>query len=421
MLCAAGVIAQTGVFIPRDDPAIQYSVRPTRDAVAKLNDRLAKGELQLPFEGPRGYLRAVLTALGISTSSQALVFSENSLQRAHINKSSPRAIYFNDSAAVGWAKGADSMEVAVQDPAQGVIFYSLAQKAQTRPQFVRGTECLQCHLTAETYGVPGLFMTSMLPLSDNQNEYARGWPMDHRTPIEDRWGGWYVTGTQVPARHLGNVPVMHVPKSYVRAAAAPKLASGAAAFDASAYLSPDSDIVALMVLNHQLHAINLLTRLGWEARLASRNPAAAPEPGPARATAAARTSSRVADVARELVDYLLFVDEAPLAAPVSGSASFTGEFSARGPRDSKGRSLREFDLSRRLFRYPCSYMIYTEAFDALPPAAKTAVYERLWEVLSGKDPDKVYLQLQVADRRAIVEILRDTKKDLPAYFQTITR
>ncbi len=120
----------------------------------------------------------------------------------------------------------------------------------------------------ETHGVPGVLTMSVLPLSDNKNEYAQGWGMDHRTPIEDRWGGWYVTGAQVPAKHLGNVPVLHVPRSYVRAEVAPKLATGSEAFDASAYLTPHSDVVALMVLNHQTHMTNLLTRLGWQARIA---------------------------------------------------------------------------------------------------------------------------------------------------------
>lgn len=411
MVAALGtalVFAQdTRVFPPRDHAAIQYSTRPTRDGVARLNQRLDKGELQLAFDGPRGYLRSVLAALDILHSSQTLVFSENSLQRAHISKATPRAIYFNDTVAVGWANGADSMEVAAVDPTQGVVFYSIAQKPEQKPQFVRGAQCLQCHLTAETSGVPGLFTMSVLPLSDDKNDYARGWAMDHRTPIEDRWGGWYVTGTQVPTRHLGNVPVSHVPRSYVRADAAPKLTTGTPAFDTTAYLTPHSDVVALMVLNHQTHMTNLLTRLGWETRIATHDLPVGNKGG---------LPPRIRDLARELVDYLLFVDEAPLPFLTRGSSSFAQEFSAKGLRDSKGRSLRDLDLTRRLLRYPCSYMIYTEAFDALPLTAKNLIYERLWEVLSGKETAKVYAQLSLADRRAIVEILRETKKGLPPQF-----
>ena len=165
---------------------------------------------------PRGYLAAVLKALDISPSSQTLVFSENSLQRAHISKATPRAMYFNDTVAVAWAKGADTIEATALDPTQGVHFYSIPQTRSAKPQFVRrNADCLQCHLLPQTHGVPGVLTMSVLPLSDNKNDYAQGWEVDHRTPIEDRWGGWYVTGAQVPARHLGNVPVLHVPRSYV--------------------------------------------------------------------------------------------------------------------------------------------------------------------------------------------------------------
>jgi hypothetical protein len=407
-LGCALVGAQGSNFVARDHPAIQYSTRPTRDAVARLNERLDKGELRLSFDGPSGYLRSVLAMLDISASSQTLVFSENSLQRAHISKATPRAIYFNDTVAVGWTRGADSLEVAAQDATQGVIFYALSQKPHARPQFVRAGECLQCHLTAETAGVPGLFTMSVLPLSDDQNDYARGWAMDHRTPVEDRWGGWYVTGTQVPVRHLGNVPVSHVPRSYVRAETAPRLTTGTDAFDTSAHLTPHSDVVALMILNHQLHMINLLTRLGWEARIVAHD-LPAPTLG--------RVPPEMRDRVRDLVDYLLFTDEAPLPSPVKGSSTFAQEFASQGPHDSRGRSLRDLDLTHRLLRYPCSFMIYGEAFEALPGAVKNLVYERMWDVLSGRETNKVYARLSLPDRRAIVEILRETKEGLPDYFR----
>jgi hypothetical protein len=410
-LLSVVVWAQSGgpFRLARDHPAIQYSTRPARDVISGLNERLEKGQLQLIFEKPpRGYLSSVLKALDISAASQTLVFSENSLQRAHISKATPRAIYFNDTVAVSWSKGAEGMEVTVLDAAQGVQFYSIAQTLQQKPRFVRRNDCLECHLMAQTSGVPGLFTMSQLPLSDNKNDYAQGWAVDHRTPIEDRWGGWYVTGPQVPVRHLGNVAVTHVPRSYVRADVAPKLDSGASAFDTSAYLTPHSDVVALLVLNHQLHISNLLIRLGWEARVAEHD--------------ASRPGVKFPDVrgtARELVDYMLFVHEEPLPGPVRGSTAFADEFAAKGPRDSKRRSLRDLELTRRLLRYPCSYMIYSEAFDALLPVAKNYVYERLWEVLSGKETDKAYAGMSVADRRAIVEILRETRSGLPAYFQPI--
>jgi hypothetical protein len=292
-----------------------------------------------------------------------------------------------------------------------VHFYSIPQTRQTKPQFIhRNKDCLQCHLLPQTHGVPGVLTMSVLPLSDNKNDYAQGWEADHRTPYEDRWGGWYVTGAQVPLKHLGNVPVLHVPKSYVRADVAPKLATAGAAFDTAPYLTPHSDVVALMVLNHQTRMTNLLTRLGWQWRIASHD-------FPTRSS----IPPQVRDAANELVDYMLFVDEAPLPSPVRGSSSFSTDFSAKGPRDTKGRSLRDLDLRTRLLRYPCSYMIYSAAFDALPPEVREAVYKRLWAVLSGAVTDTIYTsRLSAADRQAIVAILRETKPGLPEYFQPIT-
>ena len=397
-----------------EHPAIGYSTRPVNDPVARLNRRIAENQAQLAFGGPSGYLRSVLAALDIPVESQTLVFSESSLQAEHISKTNPRALFFNDSVAVGWVPGTNTLELAAQDPEQGIIFYQLAQTSQEKtpqekPQFVRGTECLQCHVGQFSGGVPGFLVMSMLPLSDDPNEYAQGWGVDHRTPLEDRWGGWYVTAKQAPNRHLGNVPVHHVEKSYVRAAVTPKLESVAGEFDAARYPSAHSDVVAQLVLNHQVAMMDLLIRLGWEARIAAHDAA----PGQA-----AELPARVRDVAHELVDYLLFVDEAPLPSKVEGSSGYARQFSARGPHDSQGRSLRDLDLEQHLFRYPCSYMIYTEAFDALPDPAKAAVYQRMWEILSGTETKQAYTtRLSLAERRAVVEILRETKQGVPEYFE----
>jgi hypothetical protein len=171
--------------------------------------------------------------------------------------------------------------------------------------------------------------------------------------------------------------------------------------DLAGYPTPYSDIVALMVLEHQTHMTNLLTYMTWESRVAAGDP---------------RAGADLAEIARDVVDYMLFVDEAPLAGKVESAAGFVQMFSAQGPRDGRGRSLRQFDLERRLMLYPCSYMIYSQAFDALPAAAKNAVYRRMWQVLSGAEKNPLYSRLSLADRQAIVEILRDTKKDLPPYF-----
>jgi hypothetical protein len=135
-----------------------------------------------------------------------------------------------------------------------------------------------------------------------------------------------------------------------------------------------------------------------------------------------RIARMMSAIATEFVDYLLFVDEAPLPDRVRGASGFVERFSALGPRDKKGRSLHELDLTKRLLKYPCSYLIYSPAFDALPPAAKEPIYRRMWQVLSGSESDPRYrAALPLDARRAIVEILRDTKPDLPGYFSAVSR
>jgi hypothetical protein len=393
------------VFITsRNHPAIGYTSGPTTNAVAALNDRLRSGAASLAFDPDNGYLTAVLQALSVPVESQTLVFSQSSFQAPLINMHNPRALYFTDNVSVGWVRGG-LIEIAVQDPRQGVIFYALEQKQRPNPELKREDQCLACHLSWDTLGVPGLTVHSVYPLPD-ENSYVNGFTTIHGSPMEQRWGGWWVTGQHGGARHMGNVPVMPKDKGMAIPNPTRPLPSIAGLFDTTGYPSLHSDVVALLVLAHQTHMTNLLTRIGWEARVAE-------------AEGTADGAARVKEAAVDVVDYLLFVDEADLAGPVTGSSRFADVFAARGPRDTQGRSLRDFDLKSRLFRYPCSYMIYTEAFDALAPAAREAIYARMWTVLSGRDPLPRYRRLARADRQAIVQILRDTKKDLPQYFTSV--
>ena len=396
----------------RDHPAIAYSTGPVDNAVVDLNRQVREGAVELAFDGESGYLRAVLEALDIPVESQVTVFSPTSNRAPLITSTNPRAIYFRDDVAVAWVRGSDELELAVQDRRQGSVFYTLAQTPAAAPQLERDDQCLACHLTWDSLGVPGLQVLSTFPLTSDPNAYATGFTSDHRARIEDRWGGWYATGRHEPFVHMGNVEVTDVddPQATI-GVPRPELPSLAGLFDATGYLTPHSDMAALMVLEHQAHMTNLITQVGWEARRILYREAAGGAPA----------GDGAAELLREsivyLVDYLLFVDEAPLARPIEGSAGFAAAFAARGPRDSRGRSLRELDLDRRLMRYPCSYMIYTRAFDALPPPAKAGIYQRLWDVLAGRVTDAVYDRLAPADRAAIVEILIDTKPDLPDYFR----
>jgi len=391
----------------RDEAAIRYSTGETSDLVTDLNRRLEAGTATLTFDETSGYLRSVLKALNVPSESQMLVFSQTSFQAPLINMHNPRAVYFTDTAAVGWVRGGRILEVAAQDPKQGVLFYALEQKPSSAPRLTRDNECLACHLSWETLGVPGLIVQSVYPLPD-ENSYANGFTTIHGSPLEQRWGGWWVTGDHGGAKHMGNIPVMPAEKGKSKLANPTKvLTSVEGQFDLKGYLTPYSDVVPLLVLAHQTNMTNLITRVGWEARLAESKPSA-------------DASTRVKEAAKDLVDYMLFVDEAPLVGPVQGGAGYAEMFSKQGRRDMKGRSLRDFDLRRRLFKYQCSYMIYTPAFDNLPARAKDAVYTRMWEVLSGREKGPRYRVLSLADRQAIVEILRDTKPGLPTFFQPVT-
>ena len=401
-VCLAAAQPRTDVFVEsRNHPAIAYGTAALHDPITELSEKLERGSSQLAFDRDAGYLPSILDALKISTDSQSLVFSQTSNQAAHITPENPRAVYFNETAAVGWVRGAGALELAAQDPRQGAVFYTLAQTSAGKPQLKRETSCLLCHLTWDTLGVPGFQMISTFQMSDAPTAYASGIVVDHRSPMNDRWGGWYVTGTAGSGAHRGNVPVV-VPAAKLTAhpPRPPQLSSVEGRFDTAGFPSRQSDVAALMVLAHQAHMTNLITRVGWEARVAAAAGAAEPP--------------RIKEAVTDLVDYLLFVDEAPFQGPVRGSSSFTGRFSAQGPRDSKGRSLHQLDLERRLLRYPCSYMIYTPAFDALPPATKRQIYARMLSILIGSDAGPRYARLTPADRQAILEILRETKTDFPA-------
>jgi hypothetical protein len=392
-----------------DHPAIGYG-QPPNDVVAALNRKIQEGSLELTYDEGTGYLRSVLEALHVPVESQIVAIAKTSVQRAIITPQNPRTLYFNDSVAVGFVQGG-FIELAAQDPKQGFIFYTLGRNRarpqpfslQTRPNFRREDGCLQCHLSYATMGVPGALLRSVFPAPGGMALYQAGsYVTDHRSPIAERFGGWYVTGNEGPHRHLGNA-LFPDPNTAEIPAKGEILSSLKTKLDTRLYLSPYSDIVALMVFDHQMHMMNLLTRIGWEVRYWRREK---PE----------ELASRLRVAAEDFVDYLLFVDEAPLDGKIRGSSGFAEEFATRGRRDSKGRSLREFDLERRLFRYPCSYMIYSGAFEALPYEAKNAIYERLWSVLSGNLRDGKYARLSLADRRATVEILRETKSELPDYF-----
>lgn len=413
---------------------INYSSRPAQDPIARLQQQIDRDEVKLEFDREHGYLQSVLQTLGIPRSSQMLVFSKTSFQQRLISPRSPRALYFNDSVYVGWVHHGDVLEISSVDPEQGAIFYTLDQQSSARPRFIRDQgNCLTCHASSRTHGVPGHLVRSVYPSASGLPHFGAGtFRTDHASPLSERWGGWFVSGTHGDQRHMGNVTSLdrEHPERLDREA-------GANVTDLSNltatenYLTPHSDIVALMVLEHQADMHNLITLASYEARMAAHYDAimneALERPDDHVSDSAKRRLDRAAE---KLVHYMLFADETALTAPIAGTSEFTKEFGSLGPHDRKGRSLRQFDLQRRIFKYPCSYLIYSDAFRALPAAVKERVYAQLWEALgptvpgseqaatdpSAQDQD-TFGHLSASDRSAIREILIDTLDELPAYWR----
>ncbi len=401
---------------------INYSASKPNNSVSRLQEQIDEKSVSLTYDPQFGYLKSLMEALQIPVDSQMLVFSKTSLQIGRISPRTPRALYFNDDVYVGYAHGGDLIELSVVDPALGTVFYSLKQDDSEPPHLLRQVDrCLTCHATTRTDHVPGHLARSLFV-------DARGYPIfsagsknvDHRTPLNERWGGWYVTGTHGEQTHLGNMI------SKDRESAEPpdnskghNLLSLEGRFNFQRYLTPHSDIVSLMVFEHQLHVHNWLTKANFAARQALHyRETMAAALGKSTDTIEQSVKRRIRSAGDDLVEALLFVGESPITHPIRGTSGFAERFSALGPHDKQGRSLKQLDLERRLFQHPISYCIYSPAFDALPKELLEYVWERLHAVLTEKDTSPEFAHLSTEDRKVILEILLDTKEGLPESWRT---
>ena len=397
---------------------ISYSKTAPQNRFSELVQRLDAGQARLDYEPGFGYLRSILRELKISESSQTLVFSKTSLQRQRISPRTPRALYFNDDVYIGFCQQGEVIEVSAVDPRLGAVFYTVQQEQTNHPRIVRQADnCLICHASSQTKEVPGHLLRSVFVDPSGMPILSAGtYRVDQTTPLENRWGGWYVTGTHGSQKHLGNLVFRggDVPNRIDNTAGL-NLTDLANRFDASDYLTRHSDLVALMVLEHQTDAHNLIARANFSTRQATHHQDALnrelKEPADHEWES---TKTRIKAACEPLVEYLLFSSEARLTHPVQGTSGFAQQFAKDGPCDKQGRSLRELDLGTRLFKYPCSFLIYSPSFAALPSEAKAYVWRRMWEILAGQDTSPKFAHLTPDDRRAILEILRDTISDLPA-------
>ena len=400
-------------------PSLGYGDAPTDNAISRLGADLESGAVTLEYRPERGYFDSLLEALDVDPSSQTLVYTKTSLQKDLIDASTPRAIYFNDETYVGWVVGSDLIELAAMDPQIGPVFYLFRNAQDIAPRPMRENErCLTCHDTQGMMGggVPLLMVRSSLVSVDGVRlSDDKAITTTDQTPFEDRWGGWYVTGQQGDQVHLGNILVDDAEDladlDAVRLGNLDTL-EGLAPLDIAPYRTNTSDIVALMVLEHQVSVQDQIAYVMFKAPFVlertGHTDVVDAETWDALPPQAQTLLTRMLD---ELVDRLLLVDAIELDEPIAGTAGFEAWFESQGPRDEQGRSLRELDLQGRLFRRPLSYLIYSDGFDGLPGFAKDYVYRTLERVLDDSEQGEAFAGLTAEDRRALREILIATKPD----------
>jgi hypothetical protein len=404
-----------------DRAPINYKTAQTNNVVADLQKRIRAGQAKLKFVEDHGYLPAILKELNVPQSSQVLVFSKTSFQRDRITPKTPRALYFNDDVYVGFCLRGDVLEFSAVDTHIGTAFYTLDQSPDDKPQFDRQKDnCTSCHVSGATGGAPGHLVRSVftdrygMPILN-----AGTFRTDHSSPFKERWGGWYVTGTHGKQSHMGNwiVENKRDPESEGNASGQ-NITELKSRFTVANYLTQHSDIVALLVFEHQTQAHNRIAQaligtkqaLHYQTTLNKELNESADHKWES-------TTRRIESAGEALAKYLLFSGEAKLEGPVSGTSEFAKEFAARGPFDKQGRSLRQFDLKTRLFKYPCSYLIYSKGFAQLPAEVKAHALKRMHVVLTGNDTSEAFAHLSASDRAAVLEILRETLPDLPDYWK----
>lgn len=371
------------------DQGVDYYGPETDDAFARLMKRVAAGEVKLDYHPVQGYLPALLQELQLPVESQLLLFSKSSLQAGHISPESPRALYFNDEITLGWIPEAPIIELMAQDPVKGTLFYSIPQTEDGfHPK--RDQRCNGCHATSRSAYVPGYLLRSF-------ETNLRGGPVSGRakvtqeTPIDQRWGGWYITGETPKQSHRGN---LRGPDDFARHRDEP-LYRGAVTdltplVDLSIYPVATSDVAAAFVMDHFADTYNLLVRAGTEQRLGEE-----------------------VTVTDQLVTALLLLDEAPLQGPVRGIGGYTEKYRSQGPTDASGRSLRELDLNQRVFRWGVSPLVYTRTFQQLPDPLRRDVQNRMNALLDGSAPWPETCVRSAEDRQTALAILRDTISDWP--------
>jgi hypothetical protein len=419
VLMSAVILVFTGLNLKGEAPFEPW--KTSNDPVAKMWERVCTGRTKLDATTQKGWVRSALKELGVPEASQVLVFSKTSLQARLISPKTPRSVFFNEEVYVGWVPDG-MMELIGIDPVKGPQFYTMAlpPNLNSKPVLEASDRCLSCHEGPRTNDVRGMQMRSVFVDEDGQPQLQFGsYLTGQESPLSERWGGWYVTGKSGHDLHMGNVittaakgnePVLDRAKGC-------NVMSLEKFIDTSPYPAKSSDIVALMVLEHQCSMHNKLFAAAESTRQAMvrqhdlqkafHEPITDIPQGSALAV--------IRSQAGKVVRHMLFSEEYKLQdGGVEGNPAFQDAFRNNRRETTDGRSLKDFQLLTRLFKNPCSYMIYSKMFDALPVQLKNEIYAQLLRVLNGEDQSKDFAHLSMSERQYIKEILLETKTDLPS-------
>lgn len=376
--CIFWVLLPFGTSLPAQ--AVNWEAEPilysdsvaTRNRVAKLQAGLESGHRELSGEDELSRLKSLLEQLDVPASSQTLVFSKTSLQKPYISRETPRAIYFNDDVFVGYVQGGE-VEIAAADPDLGAVFYTMAFDFDQPPMLQRqANRCLSCHGGSRTGGVPGFQVRSVYPNTKGVPVIRAGSHLTtQRSPLVERWGGWYVTGTHGNHHHLGGFILdgKRRPEN-IDNVSGENQTSLPANVDAQRYLTGTSDITALMVMEHQIEAYNLLTKANFVAQHAEW------EAGNDSISDSHR--ERISKATQPLVACLCFDDEFVIQAPIRGAGDFAKEFQTRGVTDPRAKSLRKLNLQTRLLESPLSYLVTSQTFAELPESLHDELAKQIW-------------------------------------------
>ncbi len=406
-----------------ENAPINYSATTPNDAAMALEKAQMQGKVKIDRTDDWAVLRDLLKQFNIPEASQVMVFSKTSKQNDRISPATPRVVYYGDNAYVGYCLGG-SIEVSVIDPKLGPIFYLADPQVEKQEpiRFMRDQSCLSCHGGPFSPEVPGVLVRSVTPSQEGHPIMSQGSTVvDTTTPFEERWGGWYVTGKHGKSIHKGNVTAEENGESVkVDPQPGQNINDLSKFFDTSPYPRKTSDIVALMVLEHQTSTQNILTKANQSSmRAMHMQKSLQKELGDPVSDEPTGTARRIIDhCAEDVLDALLFKGEAVLPeGGIEGGGLFQEAFEKNSPHSAEGRSLKDLQLLNRLFKYRCSYMVYSITFSNLIPQLKQTVLTNLWAVLQGNDSKQRYSYLGETERRHIAKILVETLPGAPAEWQ----